>query len=118
MRLSHWKRRQDYLVKNITNCKERIAMHKKKIEKYEEKLYEYESYMIVLNPVGDQITQVRSDAVARLQEGIQEVEEESDEDRGDGGESGDDSGSDVQSVATCDTVMQMREQVARRTGRR
>jgi hypothetical protein len=113
IRLAHWKTRQDYLVKNITMCQNRIAMYKKKIEKYEEKMYEYESYMIVLNPVGERITQVRSDAVGRLQEAIEEVQDESD---GEG--SGSDSGSDVQSVATCDTVMQMREQVARRTGRR
>lgn len=115
-RLAHWKLRQDYLVKNIERMRERIAFHKKKAEYYEEKLYEYESYMIVLNPVGDQITQVRSDAVNRLQEAIEEVEEE--EGSGDDGGEGSDSGSDVQSVATCDTVMQMREQVARRTGRR
>lgn len=113
-RLSHWKTRQDFLVRNITNCKERIAMHKKKIEKYEEKMYEYESYMIVLNPVGDQIAQVRSDAVARLQEGIQEVEEED----SDHESVISDTGTDTQSVATCDTIMELREQVARRTGRR
>jgi hypothetical protein len=116
-RLSHWKTRQDFLVRNITKCQDRIAMHKRKIEKYEEKMYEYESYMIVLNPVGERITQVRSDAVGRLQEAIEEVQDESDG-GSDGEGSGGDSGSDVQSVATCDTVMQMREQVARRTGRR
>ena len=113
-RLSHWKTRQDFLVRNITRCKERIIMHKKKIEKYEEKLYEYESYMIVLNPVGDQIAQVRNDAAARLQEAIQEVDEEESEDES----VISDTGTDTQSVATCDTIVEMREQVARRTGRR
>lgn len=114
-RLVHWKMRQDFLVKNITNCKDRIAMLKKKIEKYEERLFEYESYMIVLNPVGEQITQVRGEAASRLQEAIQEAENESDEESD---EESEDSGDDMQSVATCDTVVQMREQVARRTGRR
>lgn len=113
-RLSHWKTRQDFLVRNITKCKEQIAKHKKKIEKYEEKLYEYESYMIVLNPVGDQIAQVRNDAAARLQDAIQEVEEED----SDHESVMSDDGTDTQSVATCDTVVEMREQVARRTGRR
>lgn len=117
-RLSHWKTRQDFLVRNITNCKERIAMHKKKIEKYEERLFEYESYMIVLNPVGEKITEVRSEAANRLQEAIQEVENESDEDSGVGDDGFSDAGSDVQSVATCDTIVQMREQVAKRMGRR
>ena len=117
-RLSHWKTRQDFLLRNITKCQDRIAMHKRKIEKYEEKMYEYESYMVVLNPVGDQIVQVRSVAATRLQEAIEEVQDESDGEGSDGEGSGSDSGSDVQSVATCDTVMQMREQVARRTGRR
>ena len=117
-RLSHWKTRQDFLVKNITRCKEQIAKHKKKIEKYEERLYEYESYMIVLNPVGDEIVQVRNGAAIRLQEAIQEAENESDEDSGADSDGVSDTGSDVQSVATCDTVLEMREQVARRMGRR
>lgn len=118
MRLSHWKKRQDYLVKNITNCKNQIAKHKEKIRKYEEKLFEYESYMMVLNPVGDEIGQVRSDAATRLQEAIQEAENESDEDSGADSDGVSDTGSDVQSVATCDTVLEMREQVAKRMGRR
>jgi hypothetical protein len=113
-RLAHWKLRQDYLVKNIERMKERIGFHKKKAQYYEEKLYEYESYMVVLNPVGDQIMQVKNDAASRLQEAIQEVEEED----SDHESVMSDDASDTQSVATCDTVMQMREQVARRMGRR
>jgi hypothetical protein len=94
--------------------KERIIFHKKKADYYEGKLYEYESYIIVLNPVGEQIVQVRSDAANRLQEAIQEVgEDESDDESV---MSNDDT--DAQSVATCNTVLEMREQVARRTGRR
>lgn len=113
-RLSHWKLRQDFLVRNITRCKERIAMHKKKIEKYEEKLYEYESYMIVLNPIGDEIVQVKNDAATRLQEAIQEAENESDESDGESVDIQD----DTESIATCDTVAEMREMVASRIGRR
>jgi len=113
-RLAHWKLRQDYLIKNIERMKERIIFHKKKADYYEGKLYEYESYIIVLNPVGEQIVQVRSDAANRLQEAIQEVgEDESDDESV---MSNDDT--DAQSVATCNTVLEMREQVARRTGRR
>ncbi len=118
-RLSHWKTRQDFLVRNITKCQDRIAMHKKKIEKYEEKLFEYESYMIVLNPVGDQIGQVRCDAASRLQEAIQEAENESDEDSD---ESDDESellqDDDSHSVSTCDTVLEMRNTLNRRIGRK
>lgn len=113
-RLAHWKLRQDYLTKNIERCKEQIAKHKKKIEKYEEKLFEYESYMVVLNPVGDEIGQVRNDAAARLQETIQEVEERESDDES----VISDDGTDAQSVATCDTIVEMREQVARRMGRK
>jgi chromosome segregation ATPase len=114
IRLAHWKTRQDYLVKNITKCKEQIAKHKKKIDQYEAKLFEYESYMIVLNPLGEQLEQVKSDAANRLQEAIQEVEEED----SDHESVMSDDGTDAQSVATCDTLVEMREQVARRMGRR
>jgi predicted nucleic acid-binding Zn-ribbon protein len=115
-RLAHWKIRQDYLVKNITNCKDRIAMLKEKIGKYEEKLFEYESYMIVLNPDGEQMGQVRSEAAARLQEAIQEVdEEESDESDGESELLQDD---DSHSVSTCNTVLEMRNVFHSRTGRK
>lgn len=110
MRLSHWKKRQHYLVKNITNCKNQIAKHKEKIRKYEERMYEYESYMMVLNPLGDEIGQVKSDAANRLQEAIQEAENESDESDDESVDMQD----DTESVATCDTVAEMREMVARR----
>lgn len=113
-RLSHWKTRQDYLEKNIARMKERIQFHKKKARYYEEKLFEYESYMIVLNPVGDQITQVKDDAATRLQEAMREVENEDDSDS-----ESDNDGDDNQSVMTCDTeLLEMRETVAKRSGRR
>jgi hypothetical protein len=113
-RLSYWKTKQDLLLKNITKCKEHIATYKKEIGRYEEKLFEYESYMIALNPVGEKIGQVRADAANRLQDAIQEAgEDESDDESV---MSNDDT--DAQSVATCNTVLEMREQVARRTGRR
>jgi hypothetical protein len=112
-RLNHWKMRQDYLTKNITRMRERITFHNRKAEYYEAKLFEYESYMIVLNPVGEQIVQVKSDAATRLQEAIQEAENESDDESV---ISNDDT--DAQSVATCDTVAEMREMVAKRMGRR
>lgn len=111
-RLSHWKKRQDYLVKNITNCKNQIAKHKEKIGKYEERLFEYESYMMALNPLDEQMGQVRSEAAARLQEAIQEVDEEESEDES--VVSQDDSAS----VATCDTVLEMRNVFHSRTGRK
>jgi hypothetical protein len=112
-RLAHWKLRQDYLIKNIERMKERIIFHKKKADYYEGKLYEYESYIIVLNPVGEQIVQVRSDAANRLQEAIQEVgEDESD------GESELLQDDDSHSVSTCDTLREMRNVFHSRTGRK
>lgn len=113
-RLSHWKKRQDYLVKNITNCKKQIENYKQKIGKYEERLFEYESYMMVLNPLDEEISKVRGEAAARLQEAIQEVGEEDSEDES----VMSDDNTDAQSVATCSTLIEMREQVARRLGRR
>ena len=113
MRLSHWKRNQDSLLKNITNCKERIAICKNEIRRYEEKLFEYESYMIALNPVGEKMGQVRADAANRLQDAIQEVGEEEESD-GESVVSQDDSAS----VATCDTVLEMRNVFHSRMGRK
>lgn len=113
IRLAHWKTRQDFLVKHITRCKNQIEKHKKKIEKYEEKLYEYESYMLAMNPVGEEIVQVKSDAANRLQEAIQEAENESDESDDESVNMQDDN----ESVATCDTVAEMRNTLYRITNR-
>ena len=112
-RLSYWKTKQDLLLKNITKCKEHIATYKKEIGRYEEKLFEYESYMIALNPVGEKMGQVRADAANRLQDAIQEAGEEEESD-GESVVSQDDSAS----VATCDTVLEMRNVFHSRTGRK
>ena len=114
MRLSHWKRNQDSLLKNITNCKERIAICKNEIRRYEEKLFEYESYMIALNPVGEKMGQVRADAANRLQDAIQEAGEEEESD----GESELLQDDDSHSVSTCDTLREMRDVFHSRTGRK
>ena len=112
-RLAHWKMRQDYLIKNIERMKERIEFHKKKADYYETKLFEYESYMIVLNPVGEQIVQIKSDAATRLQNAIQEVEHEDESD-----EESTDIQDDAESVATCDTeLLEMRNTLYKRTNR-